>query len=113
MKRGTVVLAVLPFTDLTAQKHRPALIISPESRAGHDVLLAFITPYKGEPLDPAELLISIDDPDFSETGLKIASVLRLNKLFTLHKTLIIGKLGSLSPRLMDRVNECLRLALAL
>ena len=113
MERGTVVLAVLPFTDLSGRKQRPGVVVSPENRAGQDLLIAFITSYKGEPLLPTDLLISKDDPDFKETGLKLTSVVRLDKLFTLQKGLIIGKLGNLSARLIQKIDEGLRLALGL
>ena len=41
MKRGTVVLTPFPFTDLSGQKVRPALVVSRSDRPGSDVLLAF------------------------------------------------------------------------
>ena len=60
MKRGTVVLALLPFTDLTDRKRRPALVVSPETRQGDDLLVAFITSYRGETLAPTrDLLIPL------------------------------------------------------
>jgi mRNA interferase MazF len=43
MRRGTVVLTPFPFTDLSGQKVRPALVVSRSDRPGTDVLLAFIT----------------------------------------------------------------------
>lgn len=113
MKRGAVVLAVLPFTDLTGRKRRPAVVVSPESLPGDDVLVAFVTSFKGDPLQATDLLISTDDPDFKKTGLKRPSVVRLGKLFTLQKGLMVGRLGNLTPRLMAEVDACLRKALGL
>lgn len=92
MKRGTVVLAVLPFTDLTGQKRRPA---------------------RGEPLLTTDLLIGEADPDFKGTGLKRPSGIKLDKLFTLQKGLLLGELGELSLPLMAKVDERLRIALGL
>jgi hypothetical protein len=43
MRRGAVVLTPFPFTDLSGQKVRPALVVSRSDRGGRDVLLAFIT----------------------------------------------------------------------
>lgn len=80
MKRGAVVLTVLPFTDLTGRKRRPAVVVSPENRPGDDVLVAFVTSFKGDPLDATDLLIRENDPDFTTTGLKRPSVVKLGKL---------------------------------
>lgn len=113
MKRGTLVLALLPFTDLTGQKRRPALVLSPEDRPGDDILVAFITSYRGEPLLATDLLLTAIDPDFKRTGLKRASVIKLDKLFTIQKGLVVGKLGDFSPLLMAKVDQRLRLALGL
>lgn len=113
MKRGAVVLAVLPFTDLTGQKRRPAVVVSPENRPGDDVLVAFVTSFAGAPLQATDLLISEDDPDFKGTGLKRSSVVKLQKLFTLQKGLLVGRLGDLSPRLIEEMDARLRLALGL
>ncbi len=40
--RGDIVLVSFPFTDLTARKVRPAVIVSPDPQ-GLDVLVAFIS----------------------------------------------------------------------
>lgn len=42
MRRGDVVLTILPFTDLSGQKRRPALVISPDTRAGDDVIVVLL-----------------------------------------------------------------------
>jgi mRNA-degrading endonuclease toxin of MazEF toxin-antitoxin module len=67
----------------------------------------------GEPPVSTDLLVVEADPDFKGTGLKRASVIKLDKLFTLQKGLIVGKLGELSPPLMANVDERLRSALGL
>lgn len=113
MERGTVVLAVLPFTDLSSKKRRPAIIISPENPARQDVVVAFVTSYKGEPLLATDLMIAEGNPDFREAGLKVTSVIKLDKLFTLQKGLVIGKLGTLSSELMGHLESRLRVALGL
>lgn len=69
MKKGAIVLTPFPFTNLSGQKNRPALVLS-LSRQGEDVLVAFISSVvekKGE----TDLLISKDHPDFAGTGLKL------------------------------------------
>ncbi|MDH4137203.1 MAG: type II toxin-antitoxin system PemK/MazF family toxin [Anaerolineae bacterium] len=41
LPRGDIILVPFSFTDLSGQKVRPALIISPNP-VGNDILLAFI-----------------------------------------------------------------------
>ncbi|MCF8004113.1 MAG: type II toxin-antitoxin system PemK/MazF family toxin [Chromatiaceae bacterium] len=91
--RYAVVRVPFPFTDKTASKRRPALVISDEQAfnapSGH-LVLAMITTAKRSswPLD-----VSLDSP--REAGLSIASIVRM-KLFTLDQSLILGQLGQLS-----------------
>jgi len=41
LKRGSVVLVIYPFTDLSSAKRRPALVVSATERSGRDCILAF------------------------------------------------------------------------
>ena len=79
MKRGTIVLTPFPFTDLSGQRVRPALVVSRSDRPGSDVILAFITTYQGYPLLRTDLLVESTYPDFAQTGLKIGSVIKLDE----------------------------------
>ena len=101
--RGWIVLASYPFTDLSATKRRPALVVSASDRTGDDCILAFITSRTGN-VEPTDLLIGADHPDFAATGLRMPSVVRCGKLMTLNYTLLIGRLGRLSDHLMAEVN---------
>ncbi len=42
LRRGDIVLVPFPFTDLTAEKLRPAIIVSPDPQ-GVDIVIAFIS----------------------------------------------------------------------
>jgi mRNA interferase MazF len=113
MKRGKVVLAPFQFTDLSGRKVRPAVVVSRSDRSGSDVLLAFITSYRGQPLTRADLAIESTYPDFALTGLKFSSVLRLDKLVTVDTAIVLGELGELSTALLRQVDDRLRYALDL
>lgn len=41
LHRGDIVLVPFPFTDLTGEKVRPAVIVSPDP-VGEDIVLAFL-----------------------------------------------------------------------
>ena len=97
MKKGEIVLIPFPFTDLTAVKNRPALIlISTE----YDVTVSFITSQiKWQ--EENDVMLEPDDLN----GLKKPSLIRLSKLTTIDKALVIGKLGSLKDLELEQVNQ--------
>lgn len=69
-----------------------------------DVIVAFIS--SRVPPRPAlsELVITEKDPGLPETGLKVASVIRIDKIATLSRDLVEGEIGELSPVLADECN---------
>jgi len=103
-ERYQVVRVPFPFTDRTATKHRPALILSDEARfngpAGHSVM-AMITSAANPPWP---LDVPIDG--LSEAGLPAASMVRF-KLFTLDHRLVRGVLGALTESDRTKVRAAL------
>ena len=86
-----VILLPFPFSDLSANKLRPALLLAPAGKG--DWILCQITsnPYA----DPGAVLLA--EQDFAEGGLQRDSYARPNKLFTAHETLFqraVGQLGA-------------------
>jgi hypothetical protein len=71
LKRGSVVLAIHPFTDLSSAKRRPALVVSATGRSGRDCILAFITSRTG-PLEATDLVLDPADGDFAATGSRMS-----------------------------------------
>ena len=61
-RRGDIVLVPFPFTDLSATKKRPALVVSPDKFNEHaqDVVLVAIT---SQPSDDRRALRDDHDPD--------------------------------------------------
>ncbi len=104
-----MVLVSFPFTDLSGQKLRPALILG--RPLGDDIVLAFVTSRSDVAAAEAENLLEPGDPEFASTGLKIASRVRLQKLATLHRDLIRRRLGRIGPRTRRAVNRALRYVL--
>jgi len=43
MKRGEIVLAKFPFTDLSSEKRRPGIVLSRCQSEDNDVIIAFIS----------------------------------------------------------------------
>ncbi|MEB2775552.1 type II toxin-antitoxin system PemK/MazF family toxin [Algoriphagus sp. D3-2-R+10] len=88
MIKGDVILVPFPFTDLTGLKNRPALVLLATE---YDITVAFIsTQIKGA--SSLDLLIH---PNI-ENGLKRESLIRVSKIVTLDKKIVLGRLGRIS-----------------
>jgi len=99
-KKGEIVLVKFPFTDLSGSKLRPALILYD---SGSDVIVAFISSVireKGE--NEVKVLKS------EINGLKVDSIIRVDKIATLSKGLIAGKIGELESEYINKVDELLK-----
>ncbi|SHI65049.1 transcriptional modulator of MazE/toxin, MazF [Tangfeifania diversioriginum] len=97
MKKGDIILVPFPFTDLMGNKKRPALVLisSPE-----DVTVCFITT-KFERKSISDIVVK---PTFGN-GLKKDSVIRLNKIATLDKEIVLGRLGTLEESVVKEINK--------
>ncbi len=84
---GTIVLARFPFTDLSGEKRRPALVISRDNDRRTDLVVCFITSVPRSGPDMAPLAAT------AGTGLKVPSMVRFDKLATLDRSVIAGKIG--------------------
>ena len=102
--KAKIVLIHFPFTDNTATKLRPALVIH---ESDQDVIVAFISSRVPSHLTDSDLVISADHPSFSETGLKRSSVIKFDKVATVSKDLIEGELGIIDDRLIGECNALL------
>ncbi len=108
--KGKIVLIPFPFTDLTGAKLRPALVLL---EGETDCVVAFIS--SRLPVEPsaAEILISDDHKEFAKTGLKVTSVVRLDKIATISKSLMLGEIGEIGEDLGKEVQRKLREIFAL
>jgi mRNA interferase MazF len=87
----TIVLVQFPFSDLSATKLRPALILAAAGRG--DWILCQIT--SNAYADTTA--VPMDDTDFASGSLQRASFARPGKLFTASTTLMVAELGRLQP----------------
>jgi mRNA interferase MazF len=100
MKKGDIILIPFPFTDLTGNKNRPALVLVSGEL---DVTIAFIsTQLKWK--ESSDILLEPTE----KNGLKKNSIVRLSKLATVDKDLVLGILGSLYYAELTLVNTGLK-----
>jgi len=82
-----VILLPFPFSDLTASKLRPALVLADSGKG--DWVLCQITsnPYA----DPSA--ITLTDADFAQGSLQRVSYARASKIFTAHESKPVSACG--------------------
>jgi len=103
MKQGDIILTRFPQTDLQQGKLRPALIVAVTKGSYSDLLLALISSRLYQAIDQFDEIIYLTDSDYSETGLKVASVIRLGRLVTVESSVINARLGSISPERLTQI----------
>jgi len=108
MTRGKVVLIPFPFDDLSASKVRPAVCLTEPTSLHRHIILAFITSKAPDELLDSDVVLSQQHPDFTATGLRVSSTLRLHRLLTLTTSLIQRELGQLPNVMQNDVDEKIR-----
>jgi mRNA interferase MazF len=114
VNKWDVVLLSFPFTDLSATKVRPALVISPDNynQTSQDIVVLLITTNTSR-RGRFDLLLEKSHPEFLQTGLRYDSAIRTDKIFTLNRRLLVKSLGQFGPQLKADVEKQLRLLLEL
>ncbi|MEI8130623.1 MAG: type II toxin-antitoxin system PemK/MazF family toxin [bacterium] len=105
-KVGKIVLVPFPFTDLSGEKVRPALVLADDDKDA-DFLVCFITTVVSKK-EKYGVVISKEDIHFKKTGLKATSVIRVSKIATLDKKVALGEIGELDIKKIQQVRKALR-----
>jgi mRNA interferase MazF len=95
---GDVLLARFPFTDLTGDKRRPVVVLSADND-GADIIVCAVTsqPYDG----PYDIPVAPSP----HNGLRVLSRIQFDKIGTLERGIIAGKLGTLPAAFMEEQRE--------
>lgn len=99
--KGKIVVVPFPFTDLSLIKRRPALILH---ETKYDIVVAYISSVMPPVISPEDVLVPQSRPSFVGTGLLSDSVIMLDKLATVEKSLIIRTLGEVDDDLKAEIN---------
>lgn len=105
MAKGDIVLITFPFTDLSGNKLRPAVVLGETTQ---DVTVCFITT-QIEWQEPTDIVLSPNN----DNGLRKLSLIRVGKIATLEKSLIKGLMGRLTPNDIHEINSKLKLVFQL
>ena len=95
--KGDVVVTPFPFSDLSATKKRPALVVA--TLTGDDIILCQITSQAvGDRYG-----IPLEDDDFVNGSLRHPSNIRPNRLFTADSNIILYRAGTVTIAKMQEV----------
>jgi len=97
MKKGDIILLPFPFTDLSGNKTRPALVLISNAL---DVNVAFIIT-QIDWQESINLMLSAN----STIGLKRNSLIRLSKPAKIDSGLVLGKLGEVSENELQEIDK--------
>ena len=101
IKQKDVVLLPYPFTDLKGKKVRPALIVSNDlvnNKSKDCIMLPLTSVIKDESYS-----IVINQDDLSSGQLIKSSRIKIDKIFTVEKRLIVMKIGTMSNNTFEKV----------
>ncbi|MHB1267932.1 MAG: type II toxin-antitoxin system PemK/MazF family toxin [Acidithiobacillus ferriphilus] len=96
---GQVVVLPFPFSDLSRNKYRPALVLADAGRG--DWIACQIT---SNPYSDARAL-TLTEKDFDSGQFAHTSYVRPGKLFTAHADLMEQIVGTVRPDFLERARE--------
>ena len=115
MNRGDVILVRFPHPSGLRGKKRPAVVVQSDAYAGTigTFIVAEVTKNLTMVNDPACLFIDTSTPEGRATGLTRDSVVSCLVLMTVYADRVAQVLGTLSPTMKQKLNDCLKVALEL
>ena len=106
-KRGDVILALFPDSNLQTAKKRPVLIVQADDLQTNlpQIIVAMITSNLSRKAHPSRVFVELSTPEGKQSGLISDSVIATDNLATLHEKFIDKKLGSLPD--MNKIEKAL------
>lgn len=100
-EQGEIVFVPFPFTDLTAAKHRPALVMTNASynAASPDIVVCGMT----SNLSNSAHSVLVQEKDLESGSIPVTSRVKVDKIFTIKKTAVERRLGRLHSRVFGQV----------
>ncbi len=93
--KGKVLLVECPYDDLTTTKIRPVTCLTEPVGPYLHVLVAFVTSRRPTDLEETDIVMRLGSPGFNATGLRVDSVVRLDRMISVPIAMILRELGEL------------------
>jgi len=102
---GQIVLFRFPQTDQTEAKLHPALVLRRLLDQYNDWLISIISSQLHQKIPDFDEVITPTDSDFQQSGLKLASVIRISRLAVVDSDILLGKLGQIDTQRLSRIKR--------
>lgn len=104
-KQGDILLIPIPFSDLQSSKKRPVLVFSNDlyNITTEDIVVMAIT----SNIQPKEYTVLITKDDLIEGEIKVDSNVRVDKIYTLSKSIVIKRIGCVNKNTIEKVKNML------
>jgi mRNA-degrading endonuclease toxin of MazEF toxin-antitoxin module len=107
--KGDIILCKFPMASkgIIDWKKRPGLVVSKNlnNRRLDDIIIAPCSSNISKKRVKTQFLI--DGPEVIQSGIRITSVVRCEILMTIHKSMIIARLGSIYDESIEKIDACL------
>ena len=103
LKQKDIVLIPIPFTDLASQKKRPAIIISCDkyNETNEDIVVVALT----SNIENRDFTVTLTNNDLENGTLKVTSMIRVDKIYTLNKSIVIRTFGRVKPDILIKIKD--------
>ena len=105
---GTLLLVAYPFTDRTAAKQRPVLVVSAKRFNRGEDFVGLPVSSRIIPDDPHGVVILDTDKHFPLTKLRRSSTVKWTKPMTLSSRVVVKKLGKVPPEILEEIQTRVR-----
>lgn len=102
---GQIVLFRFPETGQQSRKLRPALVVRKLPGRYEDWLISMISSQLSQEIPGFDEIISSDDPDFGNSGLKLTSLIRIGRLAVVNADILVGNIGRIDDIRLARIRQ--------
>lgn len=105
ISEGLIVLFKFPQTDQKGGKLRPALVLRKIPGQFDDWLICMISSQLHQNIQGLDELITPEDSDFIESGLKMPSLVRASRLAVVEGHILLGKMGQIPSHRLFKIRK--------
>jgi mRNA interferase MazF len=103
IREGQIILFNFPQTNQVSGKLRPALVLRSLPGSYDDWLICMITTHLNYENAGIDEVIKKTDPDFSQSGLKFPSLIRVTRIAVVPTSIFEGVIGSIPHSRLLRI----------